>query len=248
MSLKKSKGNMYPWISHMHTHLGGRCSHECSYCYVQSAIYRRNPSFIERYTGDIKLIEKEFDTNYGKGKTIFIEHCNDLFAKDVPDEFIERILDHCRRFPQNIYVFQTKNPARFFNFLHSMPIRDVILGTTIETNRDMSNISKAPPAVERYEAMKALIGDKVARFEKFRKFLTCEPILDFDVEEFARWIGEIKPDFFNIGADSKGHNLIEPPHAKILELVEELKKYGIEVREKHNMQGLIERQKNGKVN
>lgn len=29
MSLKKSTGNMYPWVTHTHTHLGGECSHKC---------------------------------------------------------------------------------------------------------------------------------------------------------------------------------------------------------------------------
>ena len=34
MGMVKSKGNMYDWVTHMHTHLGGECGHECSYCYL----------------------------------------------------------------------------------------------------------------------------------------------------------------------------------------------------------------------
>lgn len=223
---------MYPWVSHTHSFLGGECEHKCIYCYVE------NPKFgrAERYKGPLRLVENEFNTNNGKGKTIFIEHMNDLFAKNVPDEFITKIIRHCLNYPDNVYVFQTKNPARYLDYLSIIP-KNSILGTTIETNRDMSECSKAPSAKERYEAMKAL---------NFRKFLTCEPILEFDVEEFGRWIGEIKPEFFNIGADSKGNNLVEPTYSKILLLVEEIKKYGIEVREKHNMQRLIDKEKNEK--
>lgn len=230
MSLKKSHGNMYPWVTHMSSHLAGDCPHKCSYCYVKSPAMSRNPAFVKRYSGELRLIDDEFSVNYGKDKTIFIEHCNDLFAKEVSSEFITRIIEHCTKFPKNIYVFQTKNPARYFKFLDIIP-QNSILGSTIETNRDMSNISKAPSAKERYEAMRDL---------KFRKFVTVEPILQFDKEEFARWLGEIKPEFFNIGADSKGNGLIEPTYTEILALVEELKKYGIEVREKHNMQRLID--------
>ncbi len=234
MSLKKSKGNMYSWLTHVHSFLGGSCVHDCRYCYIKSAIYRRNPKFIERYTGDISLIEKEFNTNYGEGKTIFIEHMNDLFAENIPNEFIVRILEHCKKFPKNTYVFQTKNPARYNEFIHLIPA-DSILGTTIETNRDMSDISKAPPAKDRYKAMKKL---------KFRKFVTTEPALKFDIKILAKWIGEINPEFFNIGADSKGNNLIEPTYSEILELTNTLRdKYGIEVREKHNMQRLIDKEK-----
>ena len=30
MAITKAVGNMYDWVTHMHTHLAGRCSHECS--------------------------------------------------------------------------------------------------------------------------------------------------------------------------------------------------------------------------
>ena len=36
------------------------------------------PSDIAKYKGPLRLIEKELAVNYGTGKTIFIEHCNDL--------------------------------------------------------------------------------------------------------------------------------------------------------------------------
>ena len=241
MSLKKVKAgsNMYQeWITHTHSLLGGKCGHECKYCYVESN--KRSKIFVERYHGEIRLIEKEFASNYGKGKTIFIEHCNDLFAKNVPSEFIVRILEHCVKFPENTYVFQTKNPARFYDFLFMIP-KSSILGSTIETNRDMSDVSKAPPARERCEAMKSV------RCRGFRTFLTVEPILEFDIDEFSRWIGEMKPEFLNIGADSKGHDLVEPTYSKIVEFTDILRdKYGIKIIVKHNMQRLIDKEKNEK--
>ncbi len=70
----------------------------------------------EKYRGEIRLVESEFDTNYGSGKTIFVENCNDLFAVGVPSEFVERVLGHCRAWPENTYVFQTKNPGRVSAF------------------------------------------------------------------------------------------------------------------------------------
>jgi DNA repair photolyase len=41
MGIVKAKGNMYPWVTHMHSHLRGACSHACPYCYVQAIIGRR---------------------------------------------------------------------------------------------------------------------------------------------------------------------------------------------------------------
>lgn len=40
MPLNRSTGNMFSWVTHTRTHLGGQCPHQCSYCYVQ-AIERR---------------------------------------------------------------------------------------------------------------------------------------------------------------------------------------------------------------
>jgi hypothetical protein len=71
-----------------------------------------------------------------------------------------------------------------------------------------------------------------------RKFITIEPVMDFDVDVLASWIDRIRPEFLNLGADSKNHNLPEPTIDKINALVTKLKEYGIEVREKHNLQRL----------
>jgi hypothetical protein len=167
--------------------------------------------------------------NYGSGKTIFIEHQNDLFAIDVPQEFISKILVHCFNYPDNTYVFQTKNPARFLTMDALFPSRS-ILGTTIETNRDISKYSKAPAPIERFRAMLQL---------KTRKFITIEPVMDFDVDILAEWIARINPEFLNLGADSKNHNMPEPTIEKILALTDKLKEYGIELREKHNLKRLL---------
>ena len=94
MSLKKSKGNMYDWVSHTHSHLIGKCPHECGYCYVQ-AMAKRFPEMHKRYSGEeITIDESELDINYGKGKLIFIEHMNDLFADAVDGGIIDAILCH----------------------------------------------------------------------------------------------------------------------------------------------------------
>jgi hypothetical protein len=72
-----------------------------------------------------------------------------------------------------------------------------------------------------------------------RKFITLEPILDFDVDTLSIWIDRIKPDFVNIGADSKNHNLPEPSTDKVKELIENITSMGIEIREKHNLNRLL---------
>lgn len=213
---------MYPWVTHTHVHLGGECPHRCTYCYVNSRRFGRPP----KYQGPLRLIESEFSVNYGTGKTIFIENCNDLFAVEVPNAFINRIISHCRSYPFNTYIFQSKNPARFsgWNFPPSY-----IIGTTIESNRWYEASGNAPSPIDRMLAIERLPG---------KKFVTIEPVMDFDVDCLASWIHRIRPEFISLGADSKNHNLHEPTVEKIIQFTEKMKEYGIELREKHNLSRL----------
>lgn len=215
---------MYPWVTHTHTHLGGECPHKCQYCYVSDIRFGRPV----KYQGPIRLIEKELEVPYRKNKIIFIENCNDLFAEDVDFGFIDSILAHCRDWPENNYVFQTKNPERIAGFIDQFP-QNTLIGTTIETNRDTYPMSLAPSPGARMQAMVHL------QDYSFREFVTIEPILDFDVPILSDWICLINPEFVNIGADSKGHGLPEPANRKIEELIMNLIASGIEIREKHNL-------------
>lgn len=222
MPLNKTRGNMYSWITHTHSHLRGECSHQCSYCYTR---YGRAAAY---YTGPLRLSEKELSVNYGSGKIIFIEHMNDLFAENIFTSWILLVLSHARKYPLNTYVWQTKNPSRYRDFTGDIP-GESILGTTIETNRKILN-SHAPHPSFRMEEMAKLNA---------RKFVTIEPIMDFDLEILLDFIKRINPEFVNIGADSKGNNLPEPSFDKVISLLCGLKDLGIEVHQKTNLDRLV---------
>jgi len=96
------------------------------------------------------------------------------------------------------------------------------LGATIETNRSY-NFSKAPPVTERAKAMVDLKYD--------RKFLSIEPILDFDLEIFAKRIEEIAPIRVAVGYDNWHNRLPEPSLTKTLQFIERLNEF-TEVRER----------------
>ena len=48
-----------------------------------------------------------------KPRTIFVCSMADLFGEWVPDEWIQRVFDACRKVPQHCYLFLTKNPGRY---------------------------------------------------------------------------------------------------------------------------------------
>ena len=220
--------NMYEWITRKRNFVGGQCPYQCSYCSTNS-FKKRFPNANKKYSGELRLIEKELEKNEGCGRVIFIQNCSDLFAKGVKSEWIERILEHCRKF-DNTYLFQTKNPQRYLEIgLDNFP-HNSLFGTTLESNRFYEKISKAPTPIERAEWME-LLG------EKRKKIITIEPILQFDLIPFVVMIKAIKPKWVNIGADSKGHNLPEPSSQDIKNLIEELEEF-TEVKIKDNLKRL----------
>ncbi len=218
--MNKTNGNMYPWVTHTWNPLAGKCQHDCSYCYMKRSFLGQ----LKKYQGKVFLVESELETDLGKGNIIFVGSATDIFGEWVPDLIIEKILNHCNEF-ENIYLFQSKNPVRFNSFLDLIPDNS-ILGTTLETNRDYNNISKAPLTSLRYTDF--------LKINYPRKMISIEPILDFDLDEFFSWIKTINPEFVSIGADSKYNNLPEPNPQKIEMLIEKIKKL-TEIRVKKNL-------------
>ncbi len=200
MGLNKQKGNMYGFVTHTWNVIKGRCSHGCSYCYM-----KRFPQ------KELRLVERELKTNLGEGNFIFVGSSTDMFAEDVPKQWILKVLDYCRKF-NNEYLFQTKNPERMAKFIDIFPEKSMF-GTTIETNRE-------------YKVSKSPMQDRF--FINFfpKKMITIEPIMDFDLDMFVTLIIGLKPNLVNIGADSnKISKLIEPSEEKIGKLIERLEKF-----------------------
>jgi protein gp37 len=188
----------------------------------------------EKYAGEPRLLKKELEVDYGEGKVIFIEHCNDLFASDIPSHWVDAVLTHCRKFPCNEYVFQTKNPVGYRYWLNDLP-ENRILGCTIEAiPLDVAVPTwetEAPPPFSRVIAMRLLEGEP--------RFITVEPILKGNMEDLANCIVSIAPDFINVGADSKGTDLEEPTAEEVRWFLRAMAAEDIEVREKKNLQRLL---------
>ena len=211
----KKNGNMYDFITHTSNPIKGLCPHECGYCYMR-AIFRH-------YHGDetLRLDEYELKVNYGKNKFIFLGTSTDMFANAVPTEWILQVYDKCLQYPENKYLFQSKNPGRVLEpqlINHPlMQLKDrICFATTIESNRDYP-ISKAQSMTERADAMAQL------QAMGFPGMVTIEPIMDFDHEELVEMLKKIKPFQVNIGCNtSKEIKLPEPTRDQIYALVQEL--------------------------
>jgi len=216
MGLNKSKGNMYEFITHTWNTVKGECYHDCSYCYMKRW-GKLNP---------VRFDEKELKTDLGSGNFIFVGSSNDMFAEDIPMEWIEKTLEHCNKY-DNKYLFQTKNPARMGCF--ELP-ENYAICTTIETNRIYPEImGNTPEPVDRGLFMSLLLNDK---------YLTIEPIMDFDLDKLVRIIKTAKPKQVNIGADTGNNGLPEPSKEKVLQLIEEIEKFTT-IHNKNNLKRLL---------
>lgn len=217
MGLNKSKGNMYEWITHTWNAIKGRCPHDCSYCYMKRWDQLK----------EIRLDKKELKTDLSSGNYIFVGSSCDMFANDIPAEWIIRTLEHCSKF-DNKYLFQSKNPANF-DLIRTFRM-NYTLCTTIETNRVYPEIMRnAPDPGDRATAMGRISG---------RKYVTIEPIMDFDLGALASMIRYINPIQVNIGGDSGKNNLPEPSTEKIRELIE-LLKHETNIKLKKNLNRLL---------
>ena len=220
--LNKSNGNMYDWVTHTWNTVKGECPHGCTYCYMHRW-GKQKP---------VRFDEKELKTDLGTGNFIFVGSSCDMFAKDIPEEWIRKTLHHCEQF-ENKYLFQTKNPERFLDYIDACVITDKsVLCTTIETNLWVPEVMEnSPKPYDRALWMRELEGI-------IKTYVTIEPIMEFNLFVLLNFIEMCHPEQVNIGADSGNNHLPEPPKEKILELIAELERFTI-VKQKSNLKRLL---------
>ena len=211
--LNPSKGNMYKFITHTWNPIKGKCLHNCSYCYMKQIAPHSNPPRIAEY---------EFKTNLGRGNFIFIGSSTDMFAEDIPSQWITRVLDYCKlqhdAGNKNAFLLQSKNPKRFLEFIDHPITKRCVLATTIESNRFYPEIMcNAPQIEERVDAM-----EELARLG-FTTMVTAEPLLKFDLDKMVEYIKRCHPKKVNIGKNScKGILLPEPSKEEVKQLIDGL--------------------------
>ena len=216
--LKEPTGNMYEFITHTWNPIIGKCPHDCKYCYV---IYK----YGQMKNETLRIDKDSLRDDFGTGKFIFVGSGVDLFANDIPEDWINRVLDKCHQDNndlfgvRNRYLFQSKNPSRIFQFIDHPVFNYSVVCTTIESNRYYPSImNNAPHIEERAKAMNEIAN------RGMETYLTIEPIMTFDKDELVRLIRMCRPTQVNIGANTYNKIRIpEPTREEIFDLVNEIK-------------------------
>ena len=204
------------------------CHFKCTYCNARKMAETRlknSPRYRDGFTP--RLVTEELSRRFRPGEFIFVGYMGDIsFATRDEVGFI--LAQTIEFFSETSFLFCSKNPAVYFSWELAFP-DNLYLGATIETNRDYG-LSKAPLLMERFRMM--------AELRHARKFVSVEPVMDFDLEVMTRWLKEIKPDIVEIGADNYHNHLPEPSWEKVQALLVALREFVPRVVEKDGLQRL----------
>lgn len=212
--LRKSQGNMYKFVSHTWNPIQGKCLHDCTYCYM-----KRSPQYCEPKFKEFEMSEPL------KGKSIFIGSSTDMFAENIPSEWISKILNHCQEEYKkgncSSFLLQSKNPKRFLEFINHPIMERCVLCSTIETNRFYpDSMNNAPKIEDRVEAMEEIAKQGRATM------VTAEPLMQFDLEIMLEYIKRCQPKVVNIGRNTRREiELPEPTKEEVQQLIFGLKNF-----------------------
>ena len=137
----------------------------CINCYAEIMARRLKAMGQEKYSNGFLLTthDDELDEPYKwKGShNVFVCSMADLFHKDVPFEFIDKVLNVIKNTPQHRYQILTKRAERMEEYFKNRIVPDnAWLGVTIENE-------KVKKRIEHLSNIKAKIH-----------FLSCEPLLE----------------------------------------------------------------------
>lgn len=124
MTLNKQGPGKIDWTDYTWNPISG-CLHNCPYCYMRRMQIRFEnvmvPEFHPERLNDIDRLRKP--------SNIFTGSSGDMWGHWVLKDWIQKVLDTVRKYPQHRFQFLTKNPQRYGEF--DLP-ENGIYGTTID--------------------------------------------------------------------------------------------------------------------
>lgn len=203
------------------------CLFDCAYCWARQLVKERLQPQGKKYKDGFipSFHSEELNRRFKPGDFVFVSDMGDIsFATG---EWRRIIIEKVAEFPDAKFLFQSKDPSILHSTLLRLP--NIYVGTTIETNRDYG-VTKAPPPFARYMHL--------WNVAHAHKFLSIEPVMDFDLETLVRWVRNIQPEIVEVGADNYSNNLPEPAWDKVEALLETLRKFVSSVVEKEGLERL----------
>ena len=143
-----------------------KISQGCQHCYAEAMTRRLCAMGVSKYQYGFKVTIHEDALKEPLGwkhpKTIFVCSMSDLFHKDVPFEFIDKVLSVIKNTPQHRYQLLTKRAERMAEYFSTREVpANAWLGVTVDVRTSKSRI----------DYLRSIPDVPI-------RFLSCEPLLE----------------------------------------------------------------------
>ena len=138
----------------------------CQNCYAETMSRRLKAMGQEKYKNGFKLTLHP-DTltepyKWKKSKVVFVNSMSDLFHKDVPIKYVQKVFDVMNDNPQHLFQVLTKRAEKLYHYDHKDLLRwshNIWMGVSVEDGSTVHRI------------------DFLRRTKARVKFLSCEPLI-----------------------------------------------------------------------
>lgn len=142
-----------------------KVSSGCANCYAEKMANRLQAMGLKKYKNAFKLTVHEEalkePLKWKKSHTIFVCSMSDLFHKDVPNDFIDKVMKVIEQTPQHQYQILTKRVERMAEYFSDRNVpKNAWLGITVDVQLSKSKI------------------DFLRQLKAPVKFLSCEPLIE----------------------------------------------------------------------
>ncbi|GAB2493341.1 DUF5131 family protein [Algoriphagus taiwanensis] len=137
----------------------------CKFCYAEVMTKRLKAMGVEKYQAGFKKVRIHEDAlsipyTWKKSKVVFVNSMSDLFHKDVPVEFIQKVFQVMKDNGQHVFQVLTKRADRLAEISHLLSwSHNIWMGVSVEDDRVLDRID--------------FLRQTGARV----KFLSCEPLI-----------------------------------------------------------------------
>lgn len=137
----------------------------CKFCYAEVMTKRLQSMGVEKYQAGFKKVRTHEEAlsipyTWKKSKVVFVNSMSDLFHKDVPLEFIQKVFQVMKDNGQHVFQVLTKRADRLAEISHLLPwSHNIWMGVSIEDDKVLDRID--------------FLRQTGARV----KFLSCEPLI-----------------------------------------------------------------------
>ncbi|RPI72989.1 MAG: phage Gp37/Gp68 family protein [Ignavibacteriales bacterium] len=142
-----------------------KVSQGCKFCYAEVMARRLKAMGQEKYKNGFKLTLHEdalrIPYTWKQPKIVFVNSMSDLFHKDIPFEFLQRVFEVMNDNPQHVFQVLTKRGNILFNYHKELKwTHNIWMGVSVENENELERIDllRKTRAKVKFLSLEPLIG------------------------------------------------------------------------------------------